>query len=83
MSEADDVEQDEATGSDADRRPTDAGGDETVPRVDLAVRDLSVSVTGRSEDDLEAVEESAVGLMSFLVEEVDEVDEGPDEYGLS
>jgi hypothetical protein len=83
MSEADD-EQDEPTGGDPDRRPPGAGGgDQTVPRVDLSVRDISVSVTGRSEDDLEAVEESAVGLMSFLVEEMDELEESPDEYGLS
>lgn len=81
----DDDESTEAEpGNDPDRRPPGAGGgDQTVPRVDLSVRDLSVSVTGRSEDDLETVEESAVGLMSFLVEEMDELEESPDEYGLS
>ncbi|MBP1988087.1 hypothetical protein [Halolamina salifodinae] len=80
----DDERTDAELGTDPDRRPPRAsGGDKTVPRVDLSVRDLSVSVTGRSEDDLEAVEASAVGLMSFLVEEMDELEEGPDEYGLS
>lgn len=81
----DDPENAEAEpGTDPNRRPPgNGGGDQTVPRVDLSVRDLSVSVTGRSDDDLETVEESAVGLMSFLVEEMDELEERPDEYGLS
>jgi len=63
--------------------PGPAGADKTVPRVDLALRELSVSVTGRSEDDLESVEESARELMAYLVEEADELENDHDEYGLS
>jgi len=63
--------------------PGQPGADKTVPRVDLALRELSVSVTGRSEDDLETVEESARDLMEYLVEEVDEFEDEHDEYGLS
>ena len=63
--------------------PAPSGADKTVPRVDLALRELSVSVTGRSEDDLETVEESARDLMAYLVEETDELENDHDEYGLS
>ena len=85
MAEDDDDENEEAaSGEDPRRRPPGAGGEDgTVPRVDLSLRDLSVSVSGRSDDDLETVEESAMGLMSYLVEEADELAESPDEYGLS
>ena len=71
-------------GEDPRRRPPGGPGEDgTVPRVDLALRELSVSVTGRSDDDLETVEESARSLMTFLVEEADELEDEHDEYGLS
>lgn len=75
----------EATGgSDHEQRLPDTGGaDETVPRVELALQDLSVAVTGQSDDDLERIEESALGLMASLVEEADKLEEDHDEYGLS
>jgi hypothetical protein len=57
--------------------------DETVPRVDLSLRNLSVSVTGQSDDDLEAVEQSAMALMRDLVEEAEALEEDHDDYGLS
>jgi hypothetical protein len=63
--------------------PAPPGADKTVPRVDLALQDLSVSVTGRSDDDLESVEESARELMEYLVAETDELEEEHDQYGLS
>ena len=71
-------------GSEPQQRPPEtAGADKTVPRVELSLQDLSVSVTGQSDDDLEAVEESALGLMASLVEEADRLEEDHDEYGLS
>ena len=70
--------------TDDGRRPAGGpGADKTVPRVDLALQDLTVTVTGRSDDDLETVEESARDLMGYLVAEADELEEGHDEYGLS
>lgn len=57
--------------------------DSTVPQVDLSLRDLSVSVTGRSDDDLETVEQSALALVEHLVEKAKELEEDHDEYGLS
>jgi len=79
-------ESDDASGGSSDPRqelPEAPGADETVPRVDLALQDLSVSVTGRSEDNLETVEESARNLMADLVEEANELEDDHDEYGLS
>ncbi len=75
---------DRRTDDDPRRRPGgDPGEDETVPRVDLALQELSVTVTGRSNDDLEDVEESARDLMGYLVAEAGELEEDHDEYGLS
>jgi hypothetical protein len=80
----DDESKEAETGEDPRRRPPGAPGEDgTVPRVDLALRELSVSVTGRSDDDLETVEESARNLMTFLVEEAGELEDEHDEYGLS
>ncbi|GAB7012340.1 hypothetical protein [Halolamina salina] len=77
-------ESSDASGGEARRRAADASGeDETVPRVDLGLRELSVSVTGRSDDDLEAVAESAQDLMGYLVAEADGLEDDHDEYGLS
>ncbi|MFB6221245.1 MAG: hypothetical protein ABEH90_07380 [Halolamina sp.] len=80
MSNDDDAE----SGADPRRGPPSPPGvDKTVPRVELALQELSVSVTGRSDDDLDAVEESARELMQYLVTEIDELEEDHDEYGLS
>lgn len=57
--------------------------DGTVPQVDLSLQDLSVSVTGQSDDDLKSVEQSAMALMTYLLEEVEMLEEEHDEYGLS
>lgn len=78
MSE-DATEQDDAGPPDE----TPPNGDRTTPRVDLALHGLTVSVTGRSEDELEVVESAARDLMDYLVEKNDELEEEPDEYGLS
>jgi len=76
---------DRPSGDDDARRRTadDSGDDKTVPRVDLELQELSVTVTGRSNDDLEAVEASARDLMGYLVAEAGELEEDHDEYGLS
>ncbi|MFW5939492.1 MAG: hypothetical protein ACOCQU_03490 [Halolamina sp.] len=81
----DDEEGDGPEPDDGPRRGSqDASGeDETVSRVELALRELSVTVTGRSEDDLETVEESARDLMGYLVAETEALEGGHDEYGLS
>ncbi|NHX37701.1 MULTISPECIES: hypothetical protein [Halolamina] len=75
---------DRSTDDDPRRRaPSDPGDDETVPRVDLVLEDLAVTVTGCSDDDLETVEESARDLMGHLVAKAGELEEEHDEYGLS
>jgi hypothetical protein len=77
-------ESSDASGGEPRRRSTDASGEDgTVPRVDLGLRELSVSVTGRSDDDLETVAESAQDLMGYLVAETDGLEDDHDEYGLS
>lgn len=77
-----------STGSDPsgdvpDDGPSGPGPDPTTPRVDLALHGITVSVTGRSEDELDTVEESARNLMEYLVEKNEELEDDPDEYGLS
>ena len=76
-------EEADSSGTDPREPPAPPEADKTVPRVSLALNELSVSVTGRSEDDLEAVEESAQELMTYLVEETVELEEEHSEYGLS
>ncbi|WP_435118368.1 hypothetical protein [Halolamina sp. C58] len=77
-------ESSDASGGEPRRRSADASGEDgTVPRVDLGLRELSVSVTGQSDDDLETVAESAQELMGYLVAEADGLEEDHDEYGLS
>lgn len=73
---------DEGKTCDTPREP-ETGPDPTTPRVDLALHGITVSVTGRSEDELDTVEESARHLMDYLVEKNDELEDDPDEYGLS
>jgi hypothetical protein len=60
-----------------------AGAAPTTPRVDLALHGITVSVTGRAEDELDSVEESAMSLMDYLVEKSEELEDDHDEYGLS
>ncbi|MFB6304529.1 MAG: hypothetical protein ABEH47_05135 [Haloferacaceae archaeon] len=67
-------------GSTADGRSEE--GDETVPSVDLNVYQLSVSVSGRSDDDLAEVEETARRLMDYLVDRAERLEEHPEGRGL-
>jgi hypothetical protein len=61
----------------------DDRGDETVPNVELSLYELSVRVSGRSDDDLRSVEESATRLMDYLIERSEALEERPDERGLT
>ena len=65
-------------------RPDDANDDggETVPTVDLDLYQLSVSVTGRSDDELGDVEDTARRLMEYLVGQSAHLEEHPDDRGL-
>lgn len=56
--------------------------DETVPKVELGLYQISVTVQGRSTDDLDAVEETAEGLLDTLVDRAEELEESPDDRGL-
>ena len=58
-------------------------GDETVPTVELDLYDLSVRVSGQSTDDLDAVEDAARGLMDYLVDQAQRLEDRPDDRGLS
>lgn len=57
--------------------------DGTVPSVDLTVYQLSVSVSGRSDDELADVEATARGLMDYLVEQAERLEEGSEGRGVS
>lgn len=58
------------------------GYDDTVPNVELGLYQLSVRVSGRSEDDLQTVEDSAKRLMDYLIDRAGELEERPDDRGL-
>ncbi|MFB6080018.1 MAG: hypothetical protein ABEJ81_03295 [Haloferacaceae archaeon] len=72
---------DESPGDESDDRPDDAGTP-TVPAVDLDLYQLSVSVSGQAEDELEDVEATARRLMEYLVDQSERLEERPDERGL-
>lgn len=59
----------------------DAGAD-TVPTVDLDLYQLSVSVSGQAEDELDEVEETARRLMEYLVDQSARLEERPENRGL-
>ncbi|AUV81914.1 hypothetical protein C2R22_09845 [Salinigranum rubrum] len=58
-------------------------GDETVPTVELDLYDLSVRVSGQSTDDLDAVGDAARDMMDYLVDRAKELEDSPDDRGLS
>ncbi|KAB1196173.1 MULTISPECIES: hypothetical protein [Haloferax] len=58
-------------------------GDETVPHVELSLYELSVRVSGQSDDKLEDVEQSATRLMEFLIDQTKQLEDQPDTRGLS
>ncbi len=67
--------------SDAPPGSGPGSGDETVPRVEMGLYQLSVAVSGRSDDDLEAVEGAARRLMDYLVERSETLEERPADRG--
>jgi hypothetical protein len=73
----------EADGGDAADGELSNGSDDTVPNVELGLYQLSVRVSGRSEDDLQTVEDSAKRLMDYLIDRAGELEERPDDRGLS
>jgi len=61
----------------------DAGdADGTVPEVELGLYQASVTVRGRSDDDLDDVEDAAVDLMNYLAELSEDLDDSPEGIGL-
>lgn len=69
------------SGGEAADRPDD-GGTDTVPTVDLELYQLTVSVSGQADDELADVEETARGLMAYLVDQSQRLEERPDDRGL-
>ena len=69
----------DADGVDAVPGPAE---DETVPTVELELYELTVRLSGRSDDDLTDVEESAKRLLDYLVENAQHLEDHPDERGL-
>lgn len=68
---------------DGDGTDDENGADDTVPAVELNVYQLSVSVSGRSDDDLAAVEDTARRLMDYLVDRAERLEERGDGRGVS
>jgi hypothetical protein len=76
------VEDTDQVASVDDEDAAEERGDETVPNVELSLYELSVRVSGRSDDGLRDVEESATRLMDYLIERSKELEERPDDRGL-
>ena len=72
-----------ADGEDGRDAELSNGSDDTVPNVELGLYQLSVRVSGRSDDDLQTVEDSAKRLMDYLIDRAGELEERPDDRGLS
>ena len=60
----------------------DVAEDETVPTVELELYELTVRLSGRSDDDLTDVEETAKRLLDYLVRNAGRLEEHPDDRGL-
>ncbi|MFC7129359.1 hypothetical protein [Haloferax chudinovii] len=73
----------EAADGGTDERDDNGNGDETVPHVELDLYELSVRVSGQSNDELDDVEASATRLMDYLVDHAKELEDQPDTRGLS
>jgi hypothetical protein len=71
-----------APGDDVATPADEASSDDTQPTVELSLYQLSVSVAGRSDDDLADVQSTASELMDFLVDRAETLEEDPDDRGL-
>ena len=60
----------------------DPDEDRTVPTVELELYELTVRLSGRSDDDLTDVEETAKRLLDYLVQNAGRLEDHPDERGL-
>ncbi len=56
--------------------------DDTVAEVELALYQVSVRVKGRSDDELEEVEDTAERLIDHLVDRAEALEDAPDDRGL-
>ncbi|WP_049915085.1 hypothetical protein [Haloferax mucosum] len=68
--------------ADGGRADENGYGDETVPHVELELYELSVRVSGQSDDGLEEVEASATRLMDLLIDHTKQLEDQPDTRGL-
>jgi hypothetical protein len=81
-------EADSETGGDGDTNSDPAGGGpngpggQAPPEVELGLYQINVRVRGTNDDDLDAVEETACGLVEHLVEQAKELEDEPDGRGL-
>ena len=60
----------------------DPAEDETAPTVELELYEPTVRLSGRSNDDLTDVEETAERLLDYLVRNAERLEDHPDERGL-
>jgi len=67
---------------DAEAALDDNGEDETTPHVDLQLYQLTVKVSGQSDDDLDDVAATARELMDYLVDTAESLEDQPDNRGL-
>jgi|GEM_PF-2930794 len=73
---------DDATGVEAAGADGEGGASETAPEVELGLYQIDVRVKGSADDDLEAVETTARGLVEHLVEQAKQLEDEPDGRGL-
>lgn len=69
------------SGDNGDDNSGEHGGD-TVPSIEMGLFQISVSVTGKTTDDLEDVEATAERLLDRLVERAEDLEDAPDGRGL-
>jgi hypothetical protein len=62
--------------------PSNGPGGQAPPEVELGLYQINVRVRGTNDDDLDAVEETACGLVEHLVEQAKELEDEPDGRGL-
>ena len=73
--------EDDTTDGDVDA-DAEREADGSVPEIELSLYQATVSVSGRSDDDLEDVEATARALMEYLADLSEELDDEPDGIGL-
>lgn len=80
---SDDSDDSEDNGDDnSGEHGNDEHGGDTVPSIEMGLFQISVSVTGKTTDDLEDVEATAERLLDRLVERAEDLEDAPDGRGL-